>query len=57
MNQTQIDKQENIDKDFNKKLKPLLKGFREHLKQNKQDSKKKGQVENKPLVSLPQKRF
>lgn len=45
-------------KDFNKKMKPLLKGFRMHLKENKREIKKQGQVKAiRPIVSLPQKRF
>jgi len=41
-----------------KKPKPTLKGLKMHIKPNKREFKKQGQVKAmRPLVSLPQKRF
>ncbi len=56
MSQKQTDKQENVDKDFNKKLKPLLKGFRDHFKESKKGFKKQKQI-GKSSITLSQKRF
>ena len=58
MNQTQTDnyKWENTDKDFNKKLKPLLKDFKDHFKESKKGFKKQKQNVKSSII-LPQKRF